>query len=92
MKKAFNSYDKDGNGLLDIKEISDLFNKHMQEQGIFKKAKRAELEDFFAQIDEDGNGSISFDEYKHFMIENMKNRLLKPLANYLAGKGIDVAV
>lgn len=37
MKKAFKSYDKDGNGVLDRHEIVDLLQNHFKEQGIKKK-------------------------------------------------------
>ena len=37
MKRAFKSYDKDGNGVLDRDEIFDLLTNHFKEQGIKKK-------------------------------------------------------
>ena len=48
MKKAFKSYDKDGNGVLDKDEIFDLLTNHFKEQGIKKKPTRADVEDFFS--------------------------------------------
>ena len=36
MKRAFESYDKDGSGVLNREEVSELFVNHMKEQGIKK--------------------------------------------------------
>ena len=88
MKKAFKSYDKDGNGVLDRHEIVDLLSNHFKEQGIKKKPTKADVEDFFGSLDEDHSGEIDFDEFKHFLIENMKRKLLEPLEEYLKAKGL----
>ena len=90
MLKAFKSYDKDGNGVLDKKEIVSLLQTHFKEQGIHKKPSKDDVDGFFKKVDEDGNGNISFDEFKHFLIGNMKARLLKPLYDYLTGKGVSL--
>ena len=90
MLKAFKSYDKDGNGVLDKKEIVSLLQTHFKEQGVHKKPSKDDVEAFFKNVDEDGNGNISFDEFKHFLIGNMKKRLLKPLYDYLTGKGVSL--
>ena len=37
MRRAFKSYDKDGNGVLDRNEILDLLTNHYKEQGIKRK-------------------------------------------------------
>ena len=37
MRVAFDSFDKDGNGVLDREEITDLLKMHFKETGINKK-------------------------------------------------------
>ena len=90
MKKAFKSYDKDGNGVLDRREVVDLLTNHFKEEGIKKKPKKADVDEFFNNLDQDHSGVIDFDEFKHFLIENMRRKLLAPLANYLKTKGVEV--
>ena len=68
MKRAFHSYDKDGNGVLDKDEIFDLLTNHFKEQGIKKKPTKADIEDFFADLDDDHSGEVDFEEFKEFMI------------------------
>jgi len=72
MKKAFKSYDKDGNGVLDKREIVDLLTNHFKEQGIKKRPSKQDVQDFFCNLDEDHSGAIDFTEFKHFLINNMK--------------------
>ena len=88
MKKAFKSYDRDGNGVLDRHEIVDLLQNHFKEQGIKKKPTRSDVDEFFDSLDEDHSGEIDFPEFKHFLIENMKRKLLAPLEDYLQAKGL----
>lgn len=90
MKKAFKSYDKDGNGVLDRREVVDLLTNHFKEQGIKRRPGKADVDEFFDSLDEDHSGSIDFDEFKHFLIESMKRKLLAPLELYLKSKGVDV--
>ena len=47
MRRAFKSYDKDGNGVLDRDEIIDLLTNHFKEQGIKKKPSMADVDEFF---------------------------------------------
>ena len=90
MKKAFKSYDKDGNGVLDRREVVDLLTNHFKEQGIKKKPSKKDVDEFFTGLDADHSGVIDFDEFKQFLIENMRRKLLAPLGNYLKSKGVDV--
>jgi Ca2+-binding EF-hand superfamily protein len=90
MKKAFKSFDKDGNGVLDRKEILGLLQLHFKEEGIKRKPNKDDVEQFFDSIDDDKSGTIEFAEFKKFLIENMKHQLLTPLATYLENKGIDI--
>ena len=43
MKRAFKSYDKDGNGVLDRQEVLDLLTNHFREQGIRRSQPRPTL-------------------------------------------------
>ena len=90
MKKAFQSYDKDGNGVLDRKEIRGLLQLHFKEEGIKRKPTKDDVDQFFDSIDDDKSGTIEFTEFKKFLIENMKHQLLTPLAKHLESQGIDV--
>ena len=90
MKKAFVSYDKDGNGVLDKDEIFDLLQNHFKEQGIKKKPTRADVDEFFSQLDDDHSGEIDFEEFKEFMIQTMHKGLMGPLKEYLVLQGINV--
>ena len=56
MRKAFKSYDKDGNGVLDRNEINDLLVNHFREQGVKKKPSKADVDAFFDQLDDDHSG------------------------------------
>ena len=47
MKRAFKSYDRDGNGVLDKNEIIDLLHNHFKEQGIKKKPTQKDVDEFF---------------------------------------------
>ena len=90
MKKAFKSYDKDGNGVLDRREVVDLLTNHYKEQGIKKRPTKADVDEFFDNLDVDHSGVIDFEEFKKFLIENMRRKLLAPLGTYLRSKGIEV--
>ena len=72
MKKAFKSYDKDGNGVLDRREIVDLLTNHFKENGIKRKPTKQDVDEFFDSLDEDHSGVIDFEEFKHFLINNMR--------------------
>ena len=90
MKKAFKSYDKDGNGVLDRREVVDLLTNHFKENGIKRKPKKADVDEFFDNLDEDHSGVIDFEEFKHFLIDNMKKKLLAPLQQYLTSKRVEL--
>ena len=68
MKVAFDSFDKDGNGVLDRDEVADLLKMHFKEHGINKQPTKADVDIFFDKLDEDKNDSIDFDEFKIFLI------------------------
>ena len=90
MRRAFKSYDRDGNGVLDRDEIFDLLTNHFKEQGIKKKPSRADVDDFFNQLDDDHSGEIEFEEFKEFLVQTMHKNLMGPLRDYLVLQGINV--
>ena len=88
MRRAFKSYDKDGNGVLDRDEIIDLLTNHFKEQGIKKKPTMADVDEFFNQLDDDHSGEVEFDEFKDFLVATMHKNLMGPLKEYLVLQGI----
>jgi Ca2+-binding EF-hand superfamily protein len=90
MKKAFKSYDKDGNGVLDRREVADLLVNHFKENGVKRRPTKDDVDQFFNNLDEDHSGVIDFDEFKHFLVDNMKKKLLAPLGDYLKKRGVEL--
>ena len=90
MQQAFDSYDKDGNGVLDVHEVTDLLTNHFRESGVSKKPSSADVQAFFDKLDDDHSNEIEFEEFKLFLIENMKTKLIKPLQDYLIGEGFNL--
>ena len=90
MRRAFKSYDRDGNGVLDREEIIDLLTNHFKEQGIKKKPSTADVDKFFMALDDDHSGEIEFEEFKDFLIQTMHRNLMGPLKEYLILQGINV--
>ena len=56
MKRAFDTYDKDGSGVLNREEVTALLVNHMKEQGIKKKVSDADVDQFFSRLDDDHSG------------------------------------
>ncbi len=90
MRGAFDSFDKDGNGVLDRDEVADLLKMHFKETGINKKPAKQDVDEFFSQLDEDRNETIEFDEFVDFMLHNMKAQLIMPLHNFLVAEGFSL--
>ena len=90
MRRAFKSYDRDGNGVLDRNEIIDLLANHFKEQGIKKKPTSKDVDEFFSRLDDDHSGEVDFEEFKEFLVGTMHKNLMGPLREYLVLKGIMV--
>ena len=90
MRRAFVSYDKDGNGVLDKHEIIDLLTTHFRDQGIKKKPTEEDVQEFFNQLDNDHSGEIEFEEFQDFLIMRMQKNLMKPIKEILVYNGINV--
>uniref|UniRef100_A0A7S2NUG7 Calmodulin n=1 Tax=Leptocylindrus danicus TaxID=163516 RepID=A0A7S2NUG7_9STRA len=59
--EAFKKFDKDGDGEVTANEVRDVLAKFGQ------KLSDAELEAMMAEVDENGDGVISFAEFKQLM-------------------------
>eukprot|EP00187_Rhodella_violacea_P001766 CAMPEP_0174886194 /NCGR_PEP_ID=MMETSP0167-20121228/1454_1 /TAXON_ID=38298 /ORGANISM="Rhodella maculata, Strain CCMP736" /LENGTH=194 /DNA_ID=CAMNT_0016122093 /DNA_START=5 /DNA_END=589 /DNA_ORIENTATION=+ len=69
VRKAFNAWDSDGNGVLDREEF--LLAMSM----IGTKRTEAEIHELFDTIDADGNGSIEFDEFVDAVLKKGKEKI-----------------
>lgn len=74
LKKAFAQYDTDGNGLLDLSEITGAIQLYLN--GISK----AEIQQFVKHYDLNGDGLISFEEFFTFLTK--RNAVPKTAAKY----------
>ena len=83
MRKAFQSYDREGKGALNRNEVAELLANHFREQGIKKKPEKKDIDEFFNKLDDDHSGIIEFEEFKEFMIDTMHKNLMGPLREYL---------
>uniref|UniRef100_A0A7S4IS33 EF-hand domain-containing protein n=1 Tax=Vannella robusta TaxID=1487602 RepID=A0A7S4IS33_9EUKA len=63
LRAAFNKFDLDGNGSIDRKELSQVFQKMSGRQ-----PTEEELDQMFDEADENKDGEISFDEFKLMMV------------------------
>ncbi|CAG9956185.1 unnamed protein product [Clonostachys rosea f. rosea IK726] len=60
--KLFRSIDKDGNGKLDEKELQTAF------RGAGLTVSNRRLAEFFKHMDDNDDGFVSFDEWRHFLL------------------------
>eukprot|EP01052_Picozoa_sp_SAG31_P040627 SAG31_NODE_5930_length_2253_cov_1.243733_3_plen_302_part_00 len=84
-KAAFKRIDTDGGGTLDRNELTAVLTS--KSQGFGMELSAAELEDAFAELDENGDGAISLEEFVQGM-ENLKdpNAAQKRAARVLAAR------
>jgi len=64
-RSAFNTFDKDGGGSIDAKELKELMNT------VGTNPTDKELDEMIAMADADGSGSIDFAEFVTLMAHNM---------------------
>ena len=64
-KKAFDSYDNNKNGLLELDEIENIL-KTFAKQNNFPNPTRKECEVVFKSLDLNKDGKINYDEFKQF--------------------------
>ena len=61
LRTAFNAFDTDHSGELNKEEFRAVMV--MTKEGEQRKVTDVEFENLFSEVDKDGSGSISFDEY-----------------------------
>lgn len=66
MKKAFDKFDKDGNGTIDLKELNDL------SRSLGQPLTTQQSKDAFKDLDLDHNGSIDFEEFSRWYFTGLK--------------------
>jgi calcium-binding protein CML len=71
-KKAFDSYDNNKNGLLDLDEIHNIL-KTFAKQNNFPNPTKKECEVVFNSLDLNKDGKINYDEFKIFFTKYLKS-------------------
>ena len=71
---VFNSVDKDGSGLIDIKELENVMHSISNDLGLKPPSKR-EIREVFNMLDSDGSGNITFYEFK-FLVKCILESLI----------------
>ena len=71
-KKAFDSYDKNKRGLLELDEIENIL-KTFAKQNNFPNPTRKECEVVFKSLDLNKDGKINYEEFKQFFIKFLKS-------------------
>lgn len=66
-KEAFSLFDQDGDGCITVAELGSVMNSMGQ------KPTLQELHDMINEVDEDGNGSIEFEEFITLMAKKAKS-------------------
>ena len=57
IREAFNLFDKDSDGTIDLHEMKAVMND------LGRTVSEEELEEMMEEVDTDGNGSIDFEEF-----------------------------
>ncbi|XP_064647923.1 calmodulin-like isoform X2 [Lineus longissimus] len=65
-KEAFDLFDADGNGNIDVDELGAIM------KSLGKALSRKDLENMIDEVDEDKNGTIEFDEFLNLMAKNQQ--------------------
>lgn len=63
MKEAFRIYDKEGDGFITTNTLKEILRE------LDPKLAEAELDGILEEVDEDGSGTVDFDEFMDFMIK-----------------------
>lgn len=71
---VFNSVDKDGSGLIDIKELETVMYSISNDLGL-KPPSRREIREVFNMLDSDGSGQIKFYEFQ-FLVKCILESLI----------------
>merc|ERR1712124_240360 len=68
IKEAFDLFDVDGSGNIDIKELT------IAMKALGCEPKPGEIEKMIADVDDDGSGEIGFDEFLQMMTDKILNK------------------
>ena len=63
LKEAFRIYDKEGDGFITTNTLKEILRE------LDPKLAEAELVGILEEVDEDGSGTVDFDEFMDFMIK-----------------------
>ncbi|XP_078659449.1 calmodulin-alpha-like isoform X2 [Branchiostoma floridae x Branchiostoma belcheri] len=66
-REAFNLFDKDGGGDISVKELGSVM------RSLGQNPTEQELQDMVRSVDQDGNGTIDFNEFLQMMQKAMKS-------------------
>lgn len=72
IKNAFNSYDKNKNGLLDLDEVESILMTFSKQNNL-PNPTRKESESVFQSLDLNKDGKIDYNEFKIFFTQFLKN-------------------
>lgn len=65
LELTFKNFDKDGSGYITLNEIKSIFNNpKIKDDNIFEK--------LLIEADDNGDGEISMEEFKHIMLKFLK--------------------
>eukprot|EP01065_Artemidia_motanka_P046396 TRINITY_DN701_c0_g1_i1.p2 TRINITY_DN701_c0_g1~~TRINITY_DN701_c0_g1_i1.p2 ORF type:complete len:149 (+),score=33.86 TRINITY_DN701_c0_g1_i1:64-510(+) len=87
IKEAFNLFDADGSGAIDVEEMA------LAMKGLgFGEQPRSEIDKMVREIDQDGNGLVEYDEFLRMMKTKMAQKdspeeILKAFHLFDKGKG-----
>merc|ERR1712144_43095 len=68
IKEAFDLFDTDGSGNIDVKELT------VAMKALGCEPKPGEIEKMIAEVDDDGGGEIGFDEFLKMMTNKILNK------------------
>ena len=71
IKEAFNFFDKDKDGSIDITELNNVM------KSLGKNPTDSELQSLMKGVDSDGDGMINYEEFQNMMAKSMRNTNLK---------------
>ena len=71
IKEAFNFFDKDKDGSIDVNELNNVM------KSLGKNPTDNEMQSLIKGVDSDGDGMINYEEFQNMMAKSMRNTNLK---------------